>query len=74
MCDVGIARQIERSREFLFGPSGKPPSPEACTRYTLPPGLKVVPCHEDTNGEWVPDQQQTETDAAMHTEEPPPVV
>jgi hypothetical protein len=28
--------------------------PDDASRYVLPPGVKILPCYEDINGEWVP--------------------
>ena len=36
----------------MFGYS-KAPSPDAHIRYSLPPGIKLIECVEDVNGEWV---------------------
>ncbi len=41
-----------RFRRHLFGYS-KAPSPDAHIRYSLPPGIKLIECVEDVNGEWV---------------------
>ena len=32
--------------------------PDDTSRYAPPPGVDIVPCHEDINGEWVPNPVQ----------------
>lgn len=65
MFNVNFLPQIQAAARHLFGNRGEPPErinnpggpPDAATsaRYMPPPGVKTVPCHPDTNGEWVPD-------------------
>ena len=36
--------------------------PDDTYRYVPPPGVKVLDCREDVNGEWVPDPAQSSGD------------
>lgn len=54
MYNMDFYDQCEEARRHLFGFTGEPPSAVVSARYK--PTCKCVPCHEDTNGEWVPDQ------------------
>lgn len=55
--------QTEAARQYIFGSRNprdidytnpRDPGATAPARYSLPPGVKVLECHEDINGEWVP--------------------
>lgn len=57
MYNVDFLPQLEASRRHLFGSSGIPPDKlEAAMILLEMKPFKTVPCHQDTNGEWVPDQ------------------
>ena len=61
MYNVAFLPQLEEFRRNLFGlgvVSGevtpRESSDESHERYSVPEHIETVPCHEDTNGEWVP--------------------
>ena len=56
MYNVNFLPQIEEFRANLFGTAFdlRQASDEAHSRYSLPKDVKVLECHKDTNGEWVP--------------------
>ncbi len=66
MYNTDFLPQMEKYRRELFGvagivdPQGAAAS-AAAMNYFPPLGMKMVPCHEDTNGEWVPDTDASET-------------
>ena len=53
---------MEEARRHIFGSRDpRKPLPPAL-RYTLPPGVKLIPCREDENGEYVPIEPPEEVD------------
>lgn len=59
MYNTKYAAQMEKFRKHLFG-SANPRTDDAYQRYSLPPGVKLVECYEDDNGEWVPKPESLE--------------
>jgi hypothetical protein len=53
MYNIDFLPQLEAARRHLGLDRYVPES----ARYMPPPDVKMIPCHEDTNGEWVPDDQ-----------------
>lgn len=57
--------QLEKFRVDVFGRRGDSRELEERAKlggrrveqipYSLPAGIKVIPCVQDTNGEWIPD-------------------
>lgn len=67
MYNIDFLQQLERAREHLFG-EGVGEVREhlddieaSGLGYFPPPDVKILKCHEDTNGEWVPDQSSLDT-------------
>jgi hypothetical protein len=58
MYNTDFLSQLEASRRHLFGSNTDPrtTSDEAYNRYSIPPGLRVLECNEDSNGEFVPQE------------------
>lgn len=55
MYNTDFLPQLEESRRHLFGNTGCPPDEATRARYMPPRSIKTIPCHEDSNSEWVPD-------------------
>lgn len=56
---MAFFEQLEESRRHLFGNATEPrtASDNAFKNSYAPPfNLKVIPCKEDVNGEWVPEK------------------
>lgn len=60
--------QVEAARRHIFGSrtprdidytDPRDPGATAHVRYSLPPGVKVLECVQDINGEFVPKPDQT---------------
>jgi len=62
MYNVDFLPQLEKARRHLFGNSGQPPGPDTVARFVS--SAEVVPCHQDENGEWVPDVDIFETETS----------
>lgn len=59
MYNIDFLPQLEKSRKYLFGLTEKSPrevSDEAYLQYSVPEDVKIIPCKEDTNGEYVPSE------------------
>ncbi|MFA6023321.1 MAG: hypothetical protein WC781_04490 [Candidatus Pacearchaeota archaeon] len=60
MYNADFAPQMENFRTNLFGTSAIVSSQEIAYEfsraYYLPENIDIIPCHEDVNGEWVPEK------------------
>ncbi|MBD3361925.1 hypothetical protein GF358_03995 [Candidatus Woesearchaeota archaeon] len=57
MYNIDFRDKIEKSRRHIFGAGCIDPraaSQEAYQAYSHPENAKILECHEDVNGEWVP--------------------
>jgi len=55
MYNIDFLRQTEKSRIYLFRAGCFDREiEEAFRRYFPPAGVEILECHEDINGEWVP--------------------
>lgn len=54
--------QLKTFEQDLFGNRGQPSAIDSA-RYCPPVGIRIIECHEDVNGEWVP--------KSVHTAESP---
>jgi len=57
MYNTNFLPQIDKFRGHLFGPGvydTRKTSDRANISYCLPSNISLIPCVEDTNGEWVP--------------------
>ncbi|MBS3079660.1 hypothetical protein J4218_06060 [Candidatus Pacearchaeota archaeon] len=54
MYNTDFLPQLEASRRHLFGSLDTRDAVRRMNNYVPPSNLQVLPCVEDTNGEWVP--------------------
>lgn len=62
MYNTEFQEQLDASRERLFGDRHADPrtaSDEAFRHHSPLRNGKTIPCHENANGEWIPDTDQS---------------
>ena len=71
MYNIDFLSQLEKAKRHLLGPlyglASVDPQAAADAASRMPlnlKGVKFVSCHEDTNGEWVPDKDSLEETVA----------
>lgn len=59
MYNTDYSEQLEESKEAVFG-SGDPRDPKWSRMYRPTPNVKIIPCKENENGEFVPLEKRVE--------------